>query len=288
MVRDRTRPWPTGRDGEYGCGLIDVRAALDLVASPDAFAEGSDTGGTGTWSGVVSPSLMNVTAQAAFSGPFGLRLDAAPCLASENVTVPPGNVTSTVSYDACALIVADAVYVVAPNGDLSLSSDGSIRLGAGFGVETGAALQALASDAISGRTLVLHLLLFADWNPAIPPAPHRPGPIMEPTDLLRQVALDVLHKERLLLDVIERAELVAMVAEVAAEVADGVDLHPVQPLRSPDHADDPSVQIRIRTQQCPPLHHATRDLDQGSFPLRRGVVSGVAAHGWSSPEKDAR
>jgi len=63
-----------------------------------------------------------------------------------------------------------------------------------------------------------------------------------------KAALDELHKERLLLDAracaLDRAELVPVVAEVA----DGVDLHPVHPLRSPDHADDPPVQLRIRTQ----------------------------------------
>jgi hypothetical protein len=37
---------------------------------------------------------------------------------------------------------------------------------------------------------------------------------VEPTDLFREIALDVLHKERLLLDVLERAELVAVGAEV--------------------------------------------------------------------------
>jgi hypothetical protein len=142
-----------GKDDEYGCGLIDIRAALDLAASPDAFADGFDAGNTEGWSGSKSPAMLHVLGAAAQSGAFGLRVDAIPCTEAEHVVVPDGTITSAQLFEACSSITAADVDVVDP-GNLELRTSELIALGSGFSVGASAALAAEIDQTLSGRAYV--------------------------------------------------------------------------------------------------------------------------------------
>jgi subtilisin family serine protease len=142
-----------GKDDEYGCGLIDIRAALDLAADPDAFDDGFDAGTTSGWSGVKSPALLDVTPAAAFAGAFGLRIDAIPCTVPENVTVPDGVVNTAEVYEACSSISAGNVDVVNP-GSLELRASELVTLGAGFSVGANASFEATINPTLAGKAYV--------------------------------------------------------------------------------------------------------------------------------------
>jgi hypothetical protein len=142
-----------GKDDEYGCGLIDIRAALDLAADPDAFSDGFDAGGMSAWSGSKSPALLHVLAAAAQSGAFGLRVDAIPCTFSEHVVVPDGAISTSLLFEACSSVFAGEVEVVDP-GSLAVRAGERISLGSGFSVGANAGLEAGIDPTLAGKAYV--------------------------------------------------------------------------------------------------------------------------------------
>ncbi len=113
---------------------------------------------------------------------------------------------------------------------------------------------ALAQDVLQAGLLGFGLV--GDRDRPVAAIPDGAAPIVEPTDLFREISFQVLHEARHLLHRVGGQNRV----KVVVQNSDGVEAHRVELLGSSQHADEGPAQSAARREQRAALERPAGDL----------------------------